>query len=86
MQFNDQSEVDVNEVDVSGEPVSRTEFDALRRDVDDLRSRQSESDSTTVDDTFGGLTVTEFVSELADAVYGKGVRPVRPGQFDAEQK
>lgn len=65
-------------------PVSRAEFDSLRRKVDELESRGDTSEAESTSDDFGGLTRDEFLQELADAVYGNGIRPVRPGQFDAK--
>lgn len=70
--------------------VSRADFNTLKRKVDDLESRLSDVDDAyeleSTSDDFGGLTRDEFLHELADAVYGKGVRPVRPGQFDVSDK
>lgn len=70
------------------EPVSRADFDSLRRKVDELESRLADHDAAyeleSTSDDFGGLTRDEFLQELADAVYGNGIRPVRPGQFDAK--
>lgn len=98
MQFSDVSDGDTNgngddvvqPVDNGGDSVTRADFDALKREVEDLKSRVSDHDDAyeleSTSDDFGGLTLREFVSELADAQYGKGVRPVRPGQFDVPDK
>lgn len=77
--------------DVASEDfVTRADFDALKREVEDLKSRVSDVDDARLSDEdgadFGGLTRDEFLNELADAHYGKGVRPVRPGQFDVPEK
>lgn len=88
MQFSDtntQSDVDNDlKVEPNGdEYVTRADFDSLARRVDELESLGVATESET-DDSFGGLSLVEFVKELADAQYGKGVRPVRPGQFDVK--
>jgi len=95
MQFSDVSDGDTNgngdtTVDNGEDFVTRADFDALKREVEDLKSRVSDVDDARLSDEdgadFGGLTRDEFLNELADAHYGKGVRPVRPGQFDVPEK
>lgn len=89
MQFSD-SDSNTNTtpstVDNSGDAVTRADFDTLKSRVEDLETAYvdtaGDGKQDNGDDSFGGLTLAEAVTELQDAVFGKGVRPVRPGQFD----
>jgi hypothetical protein len=88
---NDKTNVDndLHTTEPNGDDyVTRADFDALARKVDDLETRSAERDAayelSSTSDDFGGLTRDEFLQELADNAYGKGVRPVRPGQFDVK--